>query len=78
MGIYIDSNPAITSSDNPNYAINQLNLYTYTGGGVATGSKDVWVFDKTNCTDPNQITYSAANTSGVTLSTTQVTCISFN
>lgn len=78
LGIFIDSNSSITSSDNPNYAISQLNLYTYTGGGVQTGSKDVWVFDKANCTNSSQITYTAGSSAGTTLSTSQVTCISFN
>lgn len=78
LGVYVDTNPAITSNDNPNYAIDQLNLYTYQGGGVTTGSKDVWVWDKTNCTDSSQITYAAAAAVGTGLSTTQVTCISFN
>jgi hypothetical protein len=78
LGIFVDSNPVITSSDNPNYAISQLNTYTYTGSGVATGSKDVWVFDKANCTDPNQVTYNSGTSPGTTLTTSQVTCISFN
>jgi len=77
-GVYVDTNPAITSSDNPNYAIGQLNLYTYQGGGVATGSKDVWVWDSANCTDPTQITYIATAGLGTGLSTSNVTCISFN
>lgn len=78
LGIYVDTDPAITSSDNPNYAIKQLNLYTYQGGGVATGSKDVWVWDKLNCTDPTYTVYSAGVSPGVALSTSSVTCISFN
>lgn len=79
LGIYIDYDPAVTSNDNPNYAIAQLNTYTYTGSGVPTGSMDVWVFDKTNCTNPNQHIYSAPTGSlGTTLSTSYVTCISFN
>lgn len=78
MGIYVDTDPVITSSDNPNYAITQLNLYTYTGGGVPTGSADVWVWDKTNCTDPNQVTYAATTSAGTNLNTSQVTCMSFN
>jgi hypothetical protein len=78
LGINIDTDPIITSDDNPNYAIKQLNKYTYTGGGMPTGSMDVWVWDKTNCTDPNQLTYNSGTTSGVTLTTSQVMCISFN
>jgi hypothetical protein len=78
LGVYVDSDPAITSSNNPNYAINQLNLYSYTGGGVPTGSSDVWVWDKANCTSPGQTVYTAVSSPGTSLSTTQVTCISFN
>jgi hypothetical protein len=78
LGVFVDANPSVTSSDNPNYAISQLNLYTYTGGGVPTGSQDVWVFDKANCTDPNQHTYAAGTTAGTSLSSSFVYCISFN
>jgi hypothetical protein len=78
LGVYVDTDPAITNNDNPNYAISQLNLYTYQGGGVATGSKDVWVWDKANCTDPTQTTYTATATLGTGLTTATVTCISFN
>lgn len=51
LGVYIDSQPAQTTNDNPNYAINQLNLYSNTGGGLTTGSKDRWVWDASNCTN---------------------------
>lgn len=77
QGIYVDYDPAATSDDNPNYAIASLNLYTYQGGGMATGSKDVWVWDKTNCSS-NMVIYNATAFDGTTLSTTNVTCISFN
>lgn len=59
LGVYIDSRPQETTNDNPNYAIGQLNKYSNIGGGVPTCSKDRWVFDSTNCTDPNEITYRA-------------------
>lgn len=78
LGIYDDCSNTITSDDNPKYALNSLNLYTYQGGGVATGSKDVWVWDKVNCTDPTHTIYSAGPTYGTSLSLTNVTCISFN
>jgi len=78
LGVYVDCSPTVTSDDNPNHAIASLNLYTYQGGGVATGSKDVWVWDKQNCTDGTQITYNSTAALGTTLSTTNVTCISFN
>ena len=58
LGIYIDSNPAQTNEDNPNYSLAQLNLYSNTGGGVPTCSRDRWVFDGANCTDyPIEKTY---------------------
>lgn len=74
----MDTDPSITSNNNPNYAIGQLNLYTYQGGGVATGSKDVWVWDKANCTDPSYSIYNATASVGTGLSSTYVTCLSFN
>ena len=77
LGIYVDYDSGATSDDNPNYAISSLNLYTYQGGGVPTGSKDVWVWDKTNCSSA-QTKYAATDSDGTTLSTTNVTCISFN
>ena len=52
MGIFVDSNPIQTNEDNPNYSLEQLNLYSNTGGGVPTCTKDRWVFDIANCTDP--------------------------
>jgi hypothetical protein len=48
-GITVDYDPTFTSDDNPNYAIKTLNLYTYQGGNVPTGSKDVWVWDSSLC-----------------------------
>ena len=29
LGVYVDTDPVIQNNDNPNYAIQQLNLYTY-------------------------------------------------
>ena len=79
LGVYVDSRAVELTSDNPNYAIEQLNLYSNEGGGVPTCSKDKWVFDSENCTDSNEITYEASTeANGVALSDTQVTCISFN
>ena len=72
-GVYVDADPAVTSNDNPNYAISQLNLET---NGVA--AKDVWVWDKTNCTDSAQVTYNSTAALGTGLSTSYVTCMSFN
>ena len=45
---------------------------------MATGSKDVWVWDKANCSDPTQIVYSSQASPNDTFSTTNATCISFN
>ena len=52
-GIYVDYNETVTTDDNPNDAINKLNLYTKGGAGVPVCAKDRWVFDSTNCTNPN-------------------------
>lgn len=60
-GIYKDSNPLQTNEDNPLYSLDQMNGYTNTGSGVATCSKDVWVFDSTNCTNSSYITYVTSN-----------------
>jgi len=49
-GAYVDYNETITTDDNPNYAINKLNLYTKGGAGVPVCAKDRWVYDKSNCT----------------------------
>lgn len=79
LGIYVDSNPTQTNEDNPNYALAQMNLYSNTGGGVPTCSKDRWVFDRANCTDPGQATYNTTDeTNGAAMTTDRVLCISFN
>jgi hypothetical protein len=78
QGIYNDCSDSITSDDNPKYALKSLNLYTYQGGGVATGSRDIWVWDKANCSYPNQTIYTAGPSYGTSLSLTNITCISFN
>lgn len=49
-GVFVDFNESITTDDNPNYALNKMNLYTKGGAGVPVCAKDRWVFDKTNCT----------------------------
>ena len=54
LGIYIDSDSIITNNDNPNYALSQLNKYTY---DVTTIPRDIWVWDKVNCTNPSQVIY---------------------
>lgn len=57
IGVYVDSNPALTTDDNPLFALANLNKwsnYYYLNGTKYAGCpRDVWVFDKTNCTDPN-------------------------
>jgi hypothetical protein len=49
-GVFTDYNQSVTTDDNPNYAVNSLNLYTYKGGAYPTCSFDKWVFDAANCT----------------------------
>ena len=79
LGIFYDSNASQTNEDNPNYALAQMNLYSNTGGGVPTCSKDRWVFDSANCTDPGQLTYNTTDeTNGALFTTNKVLCISFN
>lgn len=75
LGIYTDSDPIITNNNNPNYALSQLNTFTY---DVSTIPRDIWVWDKVNCTNPLQVTYTAQSTLGVTLSPNETLCISFN
>ena len=55
--------------------MSQLNTYTY---NVNIVPRDIWVWDKVNCTNPSQFTYTAGSTSGVTLSPNETYCISFN
>lgn len=61
LGIYIDSNPNLTTDDNPNYSLSSLNKwakYYYPNGTRNTNCpRDVWVFDSTNCTDPDAEIY---------------------
>lgn len=52
-GVYLDFNESITTDDNPNFALNKMNLYTKGGAGVPVCAKDRWVFDRTNCTLAN-------------------------
>ena len=78
-GVFIDANMSQTNEDNPNYSLDQLNLYSNTGSGGKTCSRDRWVFDRKNCTDSGEILYNTTDeTNGGLLSTTQVTCISLN
>jgi hypothetical protein len=81
QGIYADFDETTTTDDNPNYAINRLNLYTKGGAGVPVCAKDRWVFDKANCTYLNDETMYTTGTAdnGVALQTTnQSICVSFN
>lgn len=79
-GMYVDYDVASSTDDNPGYSINKLNLYTKGGAGVPVCSKDRWVFDKTNCTTPNETVYVAGTAdNGVALQTlNQSICISLN
>lgn len=60
--------------------MSRLNLYTLGGGSYPTCSQDRWVYDSTNCTDSSELIYTptASDNDGLTLTTTQITCISFN
>lgn len=57
IGVYKDSDDALTTDDNPLYSLSNLNKntkYQYSNGTVYPGCpRDIWVFDNTNCTDPN-------------------------
>jgi hypothetical protein len=55
--VYVDSNIIQTNEDNPLYSLDQMNGYTNTGGGVATCSQDIWVFDSVNCTNSSDTIY---------------------
>lgn len=57
LGIFIDSNPALTTDDNPNFALVNFNkntkLFYPNGTRNPNCPRDIWVFDSTNCSDPN-------------------------
>ena len=57
VGIYVDSNPSLTTDDNPQFALasfNKKTKYFYPNGTRNPNCpRDVWVFDKANCTDPD-------------------------
>lgn len=57
VGVYIDANPSLTTEDNHVYALEGLNKqtkYFYPNGTRHPSCpRDIWVFDPTNCTDPN-------------------------
>lgn len=82
LGVYIDSNDALTTLDNPNYALNQLNLYTNGGTLVPNCSRDNWIFDSRNCSTsfPSAQVYHANNnvSNGLAFTTVDDLCISFN
>lgn len=65
LGIFKDSNPSLTTDDNPLYALANLNKntkYHYSNGSRNPNCpRDVWVFDSNNCTDPDAETYSATS-----------------
>lgn len=52
LGIYVDTDPAVTSENNPNVSLSNMNKYTNngTGGTPPSCTNDYWVFDSTNCT----------------------------
>lgn len=82
LGIYVDADPALTTEDNPQIALNEFNKFTNNGtnGVPPSCTNDYWVFDSTNCTNnaTESIYVSNNSTSGTTFATTGTTCISFN
>jgi len=81
LGIYVDSDPLLTTLDNPNYALDQLNLYSNKVPHTIC-PRDIWIFDKSNCStsfpaaQPYNTTNNVAN--GLAMSTVDDLCIGFN
>lgn len=81
IGLYVDADPGLSSYDNPQVALTNLNKYTNnnTGGVPPSCTNDYWVFDSTNCThNVTESIYVATPTSGTTFATSGTMCISFN
>lgn len=82
LGIYVDSDPLLTTEDNPNYALSQLNLWSNRRPLDPNCPRDDWIFDSSNCTAtfPSDQIYAATNSvaNGLTLTTVDDLCISFN
>lgn len=80
-GIYVDSDPSLTTEDNPYVSLKGLNKYSNngTGGIPPCCTNDYWVFDNTNCThnSTESIYTSTSLTSGTTFTSGNI-CISFN
>lgn len=61
IGVYKDSDNALTTDDNPLYSLGNLvknTKYHYSNGTLYPSCpRDVWVFDAVNCSDPNAEVY---------------------
>lgn len=57
LGVFEDSDPSLTTDDNPAYALRNLNVkanFHYANGSHNPNCpRDVWTFDAQNCTDPD-------------------------
>ncbi len=84
IGVYKDSDDAFTTDDNPLYVLGNLVKYTkyhHSNGTLYSGCpQDVWVFDATNCSDPNAEVYhsTTAELNGMKFTALNDMCISFN
>ena len=84
IGIYNDSNPSLTTDDNPLYSLDNLNKWT--NYHYPNGTKnphcpmDVWVFDVANCSDPDADIYKSTTdqANGLKFTTLKNLCLSFN
>ena len=82
LGITKDVDPLLSTDDSPTVALTKMNQYSneYTGASFPHCSKDHWVFDVADCTDPSEAVYStpATEAEGQTIDTNFITCISLN
>jgi hypothetical protein len=84
LGIYIDSNPSLTTDDNPVFALSTFNKntkYFYPNGTRNPNCpRDIWVFDKSNCSDPDAEIYKSTTdeSNGLRFTLMNDLCISFN
>jgi hypothetical protein len=84
LGIYVDSNPSLTTDDNPLFALSSFNKktkYFYPNGTRDPNCpRDIWVYDKANCSDPDAEIYQSTTeeTNGLRFTLLNDLCISFN
>lgn len=83
IGVYNDSKSNLTTDDNPLYSLDNLNKktkYFFPNGTRDTNCpRDIWVFDSTNCSDPNAEVFKADDLAyGMKFTTLNDFCISFN